>query len=276
MEAGKAEKENQPYMPMTFCPLCSGSSGNASYLEAGGVRLLIDAGVTGKRMTELLHEIDIQAHTIDAILVTHEHSDHISGVGVLSRKYNIPIYADAACFEKMLPSIGEIPARNRRVFEPDHEFYIKTVRVLPFSIPHDCAHPVGYALCCGGRKVSVMTDIGHVTGAMMDAVADSDLLLIEANHDVDMLKAGSYPYALKQRILGGTGHLCNEDSGLVLAKLHERGIKNVILGHLSNENNTPELALVTVKTVLEEAGVADDMFVTVAERFQPTGVFNLP
>ena len=121
-----------------------------------------------------------------------------------------------------------------------------------------------------------MTDIGHVTSDMMEAVAHSDLLLIEANHDVDMLKAGPYPYSLKQRILGAKGHLSNEDSGLVLCKLYDRGIRNVILGHLSNENNTPELAMVTVKTVLEEAGVLDNLFLTVADRYHPTGVFDIP
>ena len=260
---------------MTFCPLCSGSSGNASFLEAGGLRVLIDAGMTGKRITELLHGIDIQAHTIDAILVTHEHSDHIAGVGVLSRKYGIPVYADAECFERMLPMIGGLPASNMRVFEPDREFYIKTLRVLPFSIPHDCVRPVGYALSAGGRKVCVMTDVGHVSARMLDAAADSDLLLIEANHDVDMLRAGSYPYPLKQRILGGSGHLSNEDCGLALAKLYERNVRSAILGHLSNENNTPELAMVTVRTVLEEAGIPEDWFVTVAERYKPTGVFTI-
>ena len=260
---------------MQFCPLCSGSSGNAAFLEAGGVRMLIDAGVTGKRMVELLHQIDIQAHTIDAILVTHEHSDHISGVGVLSRRFRIPVYANAECFEKMLPLIGPLSASSMRVFESDHEFYIKGVRVLPFSTPHDCAHPVGYAIGCEGKKVSIMTDVGHVTDAMLRAVAGSDLLLIEANHDVDMLRAGSYPYPLKMRILGGNGHLCNDDCGRALKKLHDQGVKNVLLGHLSNENNTPELALITVQSVLKEAGVLDDMFIRVADRYQPTGVFDI-
>ena len=260
---------------MVFSPLCSGSSGNASFIEAGGVRLLIDAGITGKQAIELLHEIDITARTIDAILVTHEHSDHVRGVGVLSRKFDIPVFAASACFAAMQGAIGPLPARNMRIFEPDEAFYIKTVRVLPFSIPHDCANPVGYSISAEGKKVSVMTDIGHVTNGMLDAVEGSDLLLLEANHDVDMLKAGSYPYQLKMRILGSRGHLCNEDAGLVLVKLHERGVKNVILGHLSNENNTPELALVTVRAALESAGLLTDMYVTVADRYKPTGVFEI-
>jgi phosphoribosyl 1,2-cyclic phosphodiesterase len=120
-----------------------------------------------------------------------------------------------------------------------------------------------------------MTDIGHVSNRMIDAVANSDLILLEANHDVDMLKAGSYPYPLKMRILSSRGHLCNEDAGLVLQKLHDRGVSNAILGHLSEENNTPELALVTVQSVLEEAGLLDSMFVTVADRFRPCGLFEL-
>ncbi len=260
---------------MIFVPLCSGSSGNASYLEAGGVRMLIDAGGTGKHLIELLHEVDVTARTIDAILVTHEHSDHISGVGVLSRKFDIPVYANAECFERMLPLIGGLPARNTRVFESDRPFFIKTVEVLPFSTPHDCAHPVGYTFQAENKKVSVMTDIGHVTDGMLAAVANSDLLLLEANHDVDMLRAGSYPYSLKMRILGKNGHLSNEDAGLVAAKLYQNGVKHLILGHLSNENNTPELALVTVKAQLDEAGVDESFYLAVADRYHPASVFEL-
>ncbi len=260
---------------MLFSPLCSGSSGNASYLEAGGVRLLIDAGVTAKRLNELMSMIDVSPTGLDAILITHEHSDHISGIGVLSRKYDIPVYAAEKCWDNMPQSIGRIAQKNIRVFEPDREFYLKQLCVHPFTIPHDAAHAVGYSFVHGGKKLSIMTDIGHVSNRMLDAVANSDLILLEANHDVDMLKAGSYPYPLKMRILSSNGHLCNEDAGLVLQKLHSRGVKNAILGHLSEENNTPELALVTVQALLEEAGLLESMFVTVADRFQPCGLFEL-
>jgi len=260
---------------MLFSPLCSGSSGNASYLAAGGVRLLVDAGVTAKRMESLLDMIDVSAKELDAILVTHEHSDHVSGVGVLSRRYDLPVYAAAECWEHMPASLGDIATKNKRVFEPDHDFYLQQLCVHPFSTPHDAAHAVGYSFFHDGKKLSIMTDIGHVSSGMLDEVAGSDLLLLEANHDVDMLKAGSYPYPLKMRILSSRGHLCNEDAGLVLQKLYDRGVKNAILGHLSQENNTPELALVTVQTVLESAGLLDNMFVTVADRYQPCGVFEL-
>ena len=260
---------------MLFSPLCSGSSGNASFVEAGGVRLLVDAGVPGRRMKELMDMIDIAPDTLNAILVTHEHSDHVSGVGVLSRRYDLPVFAAAECWEHMPKSIGEIAPKNMRVFEPDQDFYLKQLCVHPFSTPHDAAHAVGYTFVHDGKKLSIMTDIGHVSNVMLDAVAYSDLILLEANHDVDMLKAGSYPYPLKMRILSSHGHLCNEDAGLVLQKLHARGVKNAILGHLSQENNTPELALVTVQSVLESAGLLESMFVTVADRFQPCGLFEL-
>jgi phosphoribosyl 1,2-cyclic phosphodiesterase len=260
---------------MLFSPLCSGSSGNASFVEAGGVRLLVDAGVPARRMKELMDMIDIAPDTLSAILVTHEHSDHVSGVGVLSRRYDLPVFAAAECWEHMPKSIGEIAPKNVRVFEPDRDFYLKQLCVHPFSTPHDAAHAVGYTFVHDGKKLSIMTDIGHVSNVMLDAVAYSDLILLEANHDVDMLKAGSYPYPLKMRILSSHGHLCNEDAGLVLQKLHARGVKNAILGHLSQENNTPELALVTVQSVLESAGLLESMFVTVADRFQPCGLFEL-
>ena len=217
---------------MLFSPLCSGSSGNASFVDAGGVRLLVDAGVPGRRMKELMDMIDVAPETLSAILVTHEHSDHVAGVGVLSRRYDLPVFAAAECWQSMPKSIGEIAPKNVRVFEPDRDFYLKQLCVHPFTTPHDSAHAVGYTFVHDGKKLSIMTDIGHVSNTMLDAVAFSDLILLEANHDVDMLKAGSYPYPLKMRILSSRGHLCNEDAGLVLQKLHARGVKNAILGHL--------------------------------------------
>ncbi len=260
---------------MLFCPLCSGSSGNATFIEAGGARVLVDAGLTGKRITELLAGLGVAPDTLDAILVTHEHSDHVQGVGVLSRRYGIPVYANEACFGRMLPQTGALAPGKARVFEPDRPFFIRDVEVLPFSTPHDSARPVGYTFAHKGCRCAVMTDIGHVTQHMLDTVANADILLLEANHDVDMLRAGAYPYALKQRILSGTGHLCNEDAGYALVKLFGRGLRNVILGHLSAENNTPELALVTVQTVLDDAGVLPAMRVLVAERDRPTGLFEV-
>ena len=260
---------------MLFCPLCSGSSGNASFLESGGTRILIDAGLSAKRIAGLLDEIGIDVATVNAILVTHEHSDHISGVGVLSRKYRIPVYANAECFNAMPASTREkIPAACIRLFETDHLFFLSGLQILPFSTPHDSARSVGFSILSEGCKCTVMTDIGHVDERLLSIAADSDLLLIEANHDVDMLIAGGYPYALKKRILSGRGHLCNEDCAAALIALHDRGVRNVILGHLSKENNSPDLAQVTIDSALKEAGIRD-MNIMIAERDRPLGMFSI-
>ncbi len=260
---------------MLFCPLCSGSSGNASFLEAEGRRFLIDAGLPRKRIAALLESIGVPLHTIDAVFLTHEHVDHVAGAGVLARAHHIPVYAAADCFSALPPSVGEIPAACMRVFEPDREFFCGKVRVLPFSTPHDAAHAVGYSFMAEGRKVTVMTDVGHVDDRLLTQLSGSDLVLLEANHDVDMLLAGPYPYPLKQRILSRRGHLCNEDCGRALIALHERGVRNVILGHLSRENNTPELARVTIEAMLESAGILSDMRVSVALRDRPLGMFEI-
>lgn len=260
---------------MLFCPLCSGSSGNASFLEAEGRRFLIDAGLTRKRIAALLESIGVPLQTIDAVFLTHEHVDHVAGAGVLARAHHIPVYAAADCFSALPPSVGEIPAACMRVFEPDREFFCGKVRVLPFSTPHDAAHAVGYSFMAEGRKVTVMTDVGHVDDRLLTQLSGSDLVLLEANHDVDMLLAGPYPYPLKQRILSRRGHLCNEDCGRALIALHERGVRNVILGHLSRENNTPELARVTIEAMLESAGILSDMRVSVALRDRPLGLFEI-
>ena len=260
---------------MLFCPLCSGSSGNASFLEADGRRFLIDAGLTRKRIAALLESIGVPLHTIDAVFLTHEHVDHVAGAGVLARAHHIPVYAAADCFSALPPSVGEIPAACMRVFEPDREFFCGKVRVFPFSTPHDAAHAVGYSFMAEGRKVTVMTDVGHVDERLLTQLSGSDLVLLEANHDVDMLLAGPSPYPLKQRILSRRGHLCNEDCGRALIALHERGVRNVILGHLSRENNTPELARVTIEAMLESAGILSDMRVSVALRDRPLGMFEI-
>jgi len=260
---------------MLFCPLFSGSSGNAVFLEAGDVRLLIDAGLSGRTIEGALNAIGIDPASLNAILVTHEHSDHIKGVGVLSRKYRIPVYANDACWAAMEPCIGQVALGNIRVFRTESNFYIQDLNVLPFHTPHDSAEPVGYCFCHKGRKVSVMTDIGHVNERMLSVVEQSDLLLLEANHDVDMLKAGSYPYALKQRILSRNGHLSNEDAGLALCRLYDKGVNNVLLGHLSRENNNEALARLTIEQTLKQAQILDNMHIAFARRDGPCGLYRM-
>ena len=260
---------------MKLCPLCSGSSGNATYIEAGNARLLIDAGLSCKRITELLERVGVDPRTLSAILITHEHIDHVRGVNILSKKYDIPVYANADTWSVLKAPLRDVAAKNVCVFESDRDFYLAGARILPFSVPDDAVHCVGFTVSAQGHKVGVCTDLGHVDARILSILSGCDLLLFEANHDVDMLMAGSYPYLLKKRILSGNGHMNNDDCGRALVKLHETGVKNVILGHLSQENNYPALAMIAVRSVLEEAGIANDMQIAVAAREEPTGVFEI-
>ena len=260
---------------MKLCPLCSGSSGNATYIEAGGARLLIDAGLSCKRIVGLLDRIGVAPGSLSAILITHEHVDHVRGVNVLSKKYDLPVYANAETWSMLREPLKDVLPKNMCVFETDRDFYLKGVRILPFAVPHDAIRCVGFTVSDGTHKAAVCTDLGHVDARILSALYDSDLLLFEANHDVDMLMAGSYPYLLKKRILSGSGHMNNEDCAKALIELHEHGVNNVILGHLSRENNYPELAMVTVQSYLEQAGIRDEMRVAVARWEEPTGVFEL-
>ena len=241
-------------MHLEFRSLFSGSTGNSTLAAFDDTLLLIDAGRTGKILDEAARSQGFDMRRVRAILVTHEHIDHIRGVGVLARKYGMEVYASPGTWAAMADKVGEIPARQRCEFTPDEDFYIDRVNVLPFSIPHDAAQPTGFALSCGGRKVSVLTDLGHTTKELLTRVEGSDVLLLEANHDVQMLTDGSYPERLKRRILSGKGHLSNDACGRALTELLGIGVPNVYLGHLSEENNVPELAYSTVARMVEDFG----------------------
>jgi len=264
-------------MQLQFCPIFSGSSGNALYVGCGETRLLVDAGVSGKRVAAELQEIGVSPAQLTGLLVTHEHGDHIAGVGILSRRYDLPIYATERAWRSMRPSIGEVAARNVRMFEPEHNFYIGSMDVMPFRIPHDAADPVGFSFYAGQLKLSIATDIGCVQKSWMDAVAESDILLLESNHDVGMLEAGPYPYELKRRILSSHGHLSNEDASSAAVALIARGVRNVILGHLSGENNHPELAYETAAAAFRAAGIApgEDIGLSVALRHKRSALFTV-
>ena len=265
-------------MEMKFCPLYSGSSGNALFVQYGGTRLLIDAGKSGKMIDEALDMIGVSPDSIDAMLITHEHSDHIMGAGVMCRKHKIPIYATAGTWEAMDEKLGRIPAEFRRTFDAFQDFYLKDIGVVPFSIPHDAAEPVGYRLWGGNVSISTATDLGHFPRAVRDAVAGSALVLLESNHDPDMLRMNEhYNYRLKQRILSNHGHLSNEACSSALLQLVDSGTQHVILGHLSGENNTPELALRTSENRVELEGVrlGEDLCLDIALRDEVGSVYHL-
>ena len=238
-----------------FCSLYSGSSGNAIFISDGKTKILIDTGLSGKRIFEALATIGEKPSELSAVLVSHEHSDHIRGVGIVSRKVDVPIYANQSTWEAMEQSIGPVNLKNKMYFDTGKEFEIGNIVIKAFPIPHDAAEPVGFNFFIGNRKITTATDIGHMNRELLSHIEGSDLLLIESNHDVEMLKVGPYPWSLKKRILGDLGHLSNEMAGKVVAYLAEKGTRNFLLGHLSRENNFPELAYETVRNILREKNI---------------------
>lgn len=260
-----------------FCSLYSGSSGNAVFIASERAKILIDCGVSGKKITASLADIDVNASEIDGILVTHEHSDHSYAVGIMSRRHDIPIYANESTWVGMEGEIGSIKPENKRYIQTHKDFEIKDVHIHPFSIPHDAAEPVGYNFFIDNKKITLATDIGHVNEQLVSYLEGSDMVLLEANHDIEMLKCGSYPYFLKQRILGDSGHLSNDAAASLVAHLVKKGMTNCLLGHLSKENNFPELAFRTVYNILEENNikVGKDTSLEVAIRDRTSKVYNL-
>lgn len=250
------------------CSLFSGSSGNCIFVSYNGTSILIDAGVSGKRIEEALRGIGESTDTLKGIFVTHEHSDHISGAGILARRHKIPIFANPITWKAMRSYIGKIYPEFIREIEVGEECNLGDIRIKSFAIPHDAACPVGYNLFIEGKKLTIATDIGHITGKLMVNLEKSDMVLLESNHDVEMLRAGRYPWPLKQRILGENGHLCNEIAGEIVAYLAENGTKSFLLGHLSQENNFPELAYKTVCNALLQKSInpVEDVYLEVALR----------
>lgn len=245
-------------------PLFSGSTGNCTLIEGGQTRLLVDCGISGKRIEQALAAIDVDPTSITALLLTHEHSDHIQSVGVLHRRYGFPVYINRATWQAVQPTIGRYQEDAISLF--DASFCVQDVEVQPFSIPHDAADPVGYTFFYQGQKGSIATDIGVASEELIAQLAGSETVLLEANHDVEMLKAGPYPYSLKQRILSNRGHLSNDSAAQICCRLVKANTRHIILGHLSRYNNLPALAYQTVCTELQSIGaqVGSDLTLTVA------------
>ena len=262
-------------MELRFCPLFSGSSGNSLYLGCGNTHLLIDAGMSGAKITAEMERVGLKPSDLSGILITHEHSDHIAGAGILSRRYDLPIYANEGTWAAMREKLGNISEKNIMTFETGADFHIGTLDIMPFATPHDAAEPVGYSFYAGRNKISIATDLGVVRESWLKYVEESDLVLLESNHDVDMLKAGRYPYDLKRRILGNKGHLSNDSAGKAAVELVSRGVRNIVLGHLSNENNFPELAYQSVSCLLQGEGIqpGQDVMLSVAGRDGAGGMY---
>ncbi len=260
-----------------FCSLFSGSSGNCIFIGTDNAKILIDAGVSGAKIATALQEIGENPQDLSAIFVTHEHSDHIASVGVLSRRYNVPIFATEKTWDAMGKAPGKILPENKRVLNSGCELSLGDLQVKNFTVSHDAADPVAYTFTCGDKKVSVATDMGYVSPQVRENVMGSNLILLESNHDEGMLKAGPYPYYLKKRILGKEGHLSNIAAADFLGELIMTGTERVFLGHLSQENNTPECAFETSRDILLERDlkVGRDFDMWVAERKNYSEVITL-
>jgi len=256
---------------LKFCSLYSGSSGNSSLVQSKDINILVDAGVSGKKIIDALASINIGIENISAILVTHEHSDHTQSIATLSKKYNIPVYANKKTWEAMSDKKNKILEQNIRYFNNNKSFTLNDVTILPFDIPHDAANPCGFSISDKESKISIATDIGHMTNSILDNIKDSNFLLLEANYEPDVLKCSSYPFHLKERIASPVGHLSNIEAGKTINYLTDFGVKNIMLGHLSNENNFPELAY---KSVLEQIE-NKELTLNVASRFEPSEFFNV-
>ena len=265
---------------MRLCSIASGSSGNCIYVGSDATHLLVDVGISGKKIESGLNSLGLGGNDLDGILITHEHSDHISGLGVLARKYEIPIYATRGTITaiRRTKNLGNLDDDLFREIKEDSKFTIKDLTVNPMRISHDAAQPAAYRFSYGSQKVAVCTDLGIYNDYTVECLKGMDALLIEAHHDVNMLQVGPYPYYLKQRILGDRGHLSNENSGRLLSRiLHDR-LQAIVLGHLSKENNLPELAYEAVRmeiTMGDNPYNANDFRLMVADRSEVSPVINI-
>ncbi len=238
---------------MELCSIASGSSGNCIFVGGEHTRLLVDAGISKKRIIEGLAGADVSADDLDGILITHEHADHISGLGVLSRALHLPIYATRGTIRgiKSMNALGEIDGELFHEMSADLDVTVGDLTVHPFHISHDANDPVAYRVTDGVRTVAVATDMGTYDAYTIENLKGVNGMVLEANHDIRMLEVGPYPYPLKQRVAGVYGHLSNEWSGRLLSEILHDDITQIFLGHLSAQNNIPELAYETVKLEID-------------------------
>jgi len=226
---------------LSVCMLASGSKGNAVYVSNGNTSILLDAGLSGIEIERRLLSRGLSPQTLDAIIVSHEHNDHIQGVGILSRRFGLPVFMNRKTGQAALSLLGELA--DRQFFECGSAFRVKTLTIQPFSVSHDAQDPAGFTVQQNGAKIGIATDLGIATSLVKEHLKNCNLMVIEANHDPDMLLQGPYPWPLKQRIKSRSGHLSNIDTRELLGELKHDDLKHVILAHLSEVNNTPQKAL---------------------------------
>ncbi len=261
---------------LKFCSLYSGSSGNCLYVSSNNTKILIDCGTSCKKICEGLASINSSIEDIDAILVTHEHSDHVQGLGLVSSKFNIPIYANQETWNAIGKQKEKIDEKNVNFFINDKDFSLNELTIHPFSTPHDAANPCGFNIHNGKRKLSIATDLGHMDDRIFNQLKNSSFILLESNYEPEMLNASRYPFHLKQRIKGPYGHLSNETAGKTIAALMKKDLKQVMLGHLSKENNVPELAYQTVaEELMKSNSDINTIRLSVASRNTPGKIIEI-
>lgn len=265
---------------MRFVSIASGSSGNCIYAGTEHTHILVDAGISARRMEQGLFEVGVKPAELSAICITHEHSDHVKGLGVLARKYEIPIYGTQGTLREIrkMKGLGEYPKELLTSVLPDVKFQVGDLDVMPFHIDHDAADPVAYRIQSGTKSIAVATDLGHFNQYTIDHLLDLDAVLLESNHDRRMLETGPYPYYLKRRIMGDFGHLSNENAGRLLNCILNDKLKYILLGHLSKENNLPELAYETVRLEVDMGDCpyqASDFHMAVAGRDEMSEILTV-
>ncbi|NNU77987.1 MBL fold metallo-hydrolase [Clostridium estertheticum] len=260
---------------MIFCPLYSGSSGNSIFVASQNTKILVDAGMPGKSIEGALKYINQDPNDLDGIFITHEHSDHIKGAGIVSRRYNTPIYANEDTWKAMESKIGNIKEDNIRIIN-NNSVDIMDMHITNYKLSHDAAAPIGYALYTGKKKACIATDLGYFSEEVKNIIKDADVVLLESNHDVEMVKFGPYPYSLKRRILSDVGHLSNDACGQAIVDIMGNKYKHIILGHLSKTNNFPDLAYQTVVNILKENNIeiGKEISLNLAKRDMPSNLIE--
>lgn len=268
-------------MGLGFFSVASSSSGNSYVLFTEDVGIILDVGVSGKKIKEALSDYQIPFDLIKGILITHEHTDHVKSIRIACKTFeNAKVYCSKGTEEGSI-RISELPSERKQIICSGESFKIGDISVKTFSLSHDAAEPIGFSFEKGDNKITVVTDTGLVTDEMISEMCDSDILLLESNHEIRILEMGSYPYQTKRRILGDLGHLSNETAGNALCEAMSRRVKStvleVILGHISSENNTYEHARLAVKNILEENDiiVGKDINVETATKNQISRLYRV-
>lgn len=259
-----------------FCSLYSGSSGNSYFLEIDGVKTLVDSGKSGKKIIEGLKTIGEDIKNIEAIIVTHEHKDHVQSLKMLSKKYDIKIVISEGTYIMMEEQLNNIENENIITFKTGSKFKFKNIDIKSIKIPHDAADPSAFSFFdCENKKITIATDIGNYNDYILENIKGSDILLLESNYEENILRVSRYPYYLKQRIAGPYGHLSNNKTKEIVEMLLDTNIKQIILGHLSKENNTEYIAYDNIYNVLKSAKKHKKIGLEVAKREEQSNMYIL-